>query len=294
MSDERARVQLSILLPKGRLQDKVLALLSRVGLRFAFGSRSYRPACSDPEVTAKILKPQNIASLVALGRHDIGFVGRDWMVELDLAGPDSDLVEVLDLGFDPVRIVAAVPEALVDSYTSGRIVVASEYERLARGYIADKKLDAVVVKTFGATEALPPEDADMIIDNTSTGSTLASNRLVIVDELMRSTTRLVAHRAVFDDPAKKEKLDRLVMLIRSTQEADRRVLLEMNVSKPDFEKLVAQLPCMRSPTVSPLFGEEGYAVKAAVPASEVHRLIPLLTELGARDILEYRLEKIVP
>ena len=289
--------QLSMLIPKGRLQESVTALLAQVGVKFSFGARSYRPTCSDPEVTAKLLKPQNIASLVSLGRHDVGFVGHDWIIELGLDGPESDLVEVMDLGFNPVRLVAAVPDHFV---TNGKftapvpMVVASEYEKLARSYLERKGYQAVFIKTFGATEALPPDDADMIIDNTSTGATLVSNRLEIVDEILRSTTRLIAHRSVLQDPWKKDKLDRLMMLMKSTLDAERRVLLEMNVPSDKLDKLVTELPAMRSPTVSPLFGNQGYAVKVAVPSQDVPLLIPRLRELGATDILEYRLQKIVP
>ena len=288
--------QLSMLIPKGRLQDSVCSLLAQVGVKFSFGARSYRPSCSDAEVTAKLLKPQNIASLVSLGRHDVGFVGHDWMVELGLDGPDSGLVEVMDLGLNPVRLVAAVPDHLI---LNGQLkppvplVVASEYERLTRRYLQEKGLESVFIKTFGATEALPPEDADMIVDNTSTGATLVSNRLEIIDTLLHSTTRFVAHSGVLQDPWKKDKIDRLVMLLRSTLDAERRVLLEMNVAADCFDALVAELPAMRSPTVSPLFGGQGFAVKIAVNAVDVPALIPKLLQMGATDILEYRLQKIV-
>jgi len=286
-------VQLSVLLPKGRLQEAVMHLLARAGMRFHFGARSYRPTCSDPEITAKQLKPQNIAALVALGRHDIGFVGYDWIVELGLDGPESGLIEVMDLQLNPVKLVAAVPNHLVNDRPNP-MVVASEYERLSLRYLQEQGHPFVFVKTFGATEALPPEDADMIIDNTSTGATLVSNNLTVIDTLLRSTTRLIAHRSVLDDPWKKDKLDKLMMLMKATLDAERRVLLEMNVAPDKLENLVANLPSMRAPTVSPLFGETGYAVKVAVPTEDVPRLIPLLRGLGASDILEYRLQKIVP
>jgi ATP phosphoribosyltransferase len=288
---------LSLLLPKGRLQEKVLELLKSTGLSFSFGGRSYRPVSSDPEISAKILKPQNIASLVALGRHDIGFVGHDWIRELGLDGPESDLVEVLDLGFNPVRIVAAAPDHLVKNgqlNITSRIVVASEYEVLAREYLEQKGLDAKLVKTFGATEALPPEDADLIIDNTSTGATLASNRLVIIDELLRSTTRLVAHRGIMEDPAKRAKLDRMLMLIKSVLAARSRVMVEMNVDTSGLEALLAELPAMKAPTICPLSHDEGYAVKVVAPSADVPTLLPNLKAAGARDILVYKLEQILP
>lgn len=286
-------MQLSVLLPKGRLQEAVMHLLAQAGMRFTFGARSYRPSCSDPEITAKQLKPQNIAQLVALGRHDIGFVGYDWIVELGLDGPESGLVEVMDLQLNPVKLVAAVPDHLVDNRPNP-MVVASEYERLSLDYLKAKGHPFVFVKTFGATEALPPEDADMIVDNTSTGATLISNKLTIVDTLLHSTTRLIAHKSVLEDPWKKDKLDKLIMLMKATLDAESRVLLEMNVAPDKLEALVAQLPSMRSPTVSPLFGDTGYAVKVAVPTRDVPNLIPKLRALGASDILEYRLQKIVP
>lgn len=289
------RPTLKMVIPKGRLQEKILDLLARIGIEFSMSHRSYRPLCSDPEIEAKLLKPQNIPSLISLGRHDCGFTGLDWVREED-HGSQGNLKELLDLGFNPVRIVAAVPEDLLtkEDWTSQRLIIASEYQRLASAYIQQKQLNAVLIKTYGATEALPPEDADMIIDNTSTGSTLRTNRLAIVDELLRSTTRFISSLSALEDPWKREKLSQMEMLMRSTLNAEDKVLLEMNVAKAHFDTLVTNLPCMRSPTVAPLFKEEGYAVKVAVPSKEVPKLIPQLIALGAKDILEYRLEKLVP
>ncbi|TKJ32227.1 MAG: ATP phosphoribosyltransferase [Planctomycetes bacterium B3_Pla] len=281
---------LRMILPKGHPGEKVVELLGRIGLRFSAADRSYRPACSDGEVEAKFLRPQNIPRLVELGRHDCGFTGLDWVVE-----ENADVVELMDLGLDPVRIVAAVPEELVRSadYASRELVVASEYRKITMDYIEKKKLNCVFVQSYGATEALPPEDADMIIENTSTGTTLEENRLVIVEEIMKSTTRFICNKEALEDQWKKRKLDEICMLMKGALNADRRVLLEMNVPGECFEAVVAALPCMKAPTVSGLHNEEGYAVKAAVPVDEVPGLIPKLKEMGARDILEYKLEKIV-
>jgi ATP phosphoribosyltransferase len=287
--------KLKLVIPKGRLQDKVVALLSAIGIDLTFSSRSYRPFCSDPDIEIKLLKPQNIPSLIALGRHDCGFAGYDWLLENGLE-EGREISSLLDLGYNKVRIVAAVPDDLVESgaWKTMRLVVATEYTRLAENYIKAKNLNAVLIKSYGATEALPPEDADMIIDNTSTGSTLQANRLTIVDELLQSTTRFMACAASLKDPWKQEKLAQMTMLMQSTLNASNKVLLEMNVSKGDFDKLVNDLPAMRSPTVAPLYGEEGFAVKIAVPAKEVSKLIPQLIARGARDVLEYKLEKLVP
>lgn len=287
-----ARVSTDLLkmtVPTGRMQDKVLTLLKGLGIQFNQEARSYRPTCSDSSIEGKFLKAQNIPNLVALGRHDCGFAGYDWIVE-----QEADVVELLDLGFDPVRIVVAVPENSVDLTSQNRpLVLASEYKKLAEKYIAEKNLNSIFVRTYGATEALPPEDADMIIDNTATGATLASNRLVIVDEIMRSTTRFICSRQALEDKNKKRQLEELTMLMKSSLAARNKVLLEMNLSAADFEKIASQLPCMKAPTVSELYNGSGYAVKIAVDKKEVPALIPKLVAWGAKDILEYKLEKIV-
>jgi ATP phosphoribosyltransferase len=293
---------LKLVIPKGRLQEKVVGLLEAIGIDLVFSARSYRPVCSDAEIEIKLLKPQNIPPLLHLGRHDAGFAGYDWVLESGLVqnsdpqNSESDLIELLDLGFNKVRLVAAVPDELIanNRWQAMRLIVATEYTRIAEQYIRDRGLNAVLIKSHGATEALPPEDADMIVDNTSTGSTLVANRLTIVDEILQSTTRFLASRNAMNDPWKKEKLGQLAMLMQSTLNARHKVMLEMNVSRENLERLVANLPCMRFPTVAPLYGEDGYAVKIAVPVKDVSKLIPELISRGARDLLEYRLEKLVP
>ncbi len=282
---------LKMTVPTGRMQEKVLALLKGLGIQFSQESRSYRPTSSDPMIEGKFLKAQNIPSLVSLARHDCGFAGYDWIVE-----QKADVVELLDLGFDPVRIVVAAPENLdLEKARSGNkpLVLASEYKCLAETYIEKKKLNSIYIRTYGATEALPPEDADLIIDNTATGATLVSNRLVIIDEVMRSTTRFICSREALENKTKRQKLEELVMLMKSSLAARKKVLLEMNVDKADFERIVKNLPCMKSPTVSELYQGSGYAVKIAVDKDEVPSLIPKLVAWGAKDILEYKLEKIV-
>lgn len=286
---------LKMTIPTGRIQEKVLALLKQIGVDFLSNGRSYRPLCTDQVITAKMLKSQNIPELVALGRHDCGFCGYDWIVE-----QNADVVELLDLKFDPVRIIAAVPESMADllsrppaGFRDKPLVVASEYRRLATEFIKQKQLNAIFVRAFGVTEALPPEDADMIIDNTATGVTLKHNRLVIIDELMVSTTRFVCNREALKNPIKRKRLEEMAMLMESSLRANEKVLLEMNVSIADFERLVADLPCMRAPTISQLYRSDGYAIKIAVPTKDVPALIPRLVSLGARDILEYRVDKIV-
>lgn len=289
---EAAFCALKVTLPTGRIQEKVITLLKQIGISFSTNGRSYKPDCNDTNLQIKMLKAQNIPNLVALGRHDCGFSGGDWIAE-----QEADVVELLDLKYDPVRIVAAMPEHLAalgrSQWSKRPLIIASEYRKLTSDYIKTHDLDAVFLQTFGATEALPPEDADMIVDNTATGTTLKANRLTIVDELMQSTTRFICNRQAFENPDKRRKLEELAMLMKSALRAKEKVLLEMNVDQADFQQLVAKLPCMRAPTISELYDGQGYAIKVAVPVADVPQLIPKLMALGAKDILEYKLEKIV-
>jgi ATP phosphoribosyltransferase len=239
----------------------------------------------------KLLKPQNIVEMLGAGTRDIGFAGADWVAE-----KQADLVELLDTGLDPVRIVAAASETLLESgrLPDRHLVVASEYERLTRDWIAARGLDASFVHSYGATEVFPPEDADIIVDNTATGETLAANGLAIVEELMPSSTRLYASPGAVADPEKKSAIDGVVLSLRSVLEARKRAMLELNVSLQDLDAVIEALPSMREPTVAMLHGGTGMAVKAAVPRGDLPRLIPLLKQLGATDIAVSRLEQIVP
>lgn len=288
---ESQNITLHLALPKGRMQDAVFTLLAEAGIKLRAGMRGYRPTSNLPDTELKILKPQNIVEMLHVGSRDFGFAGADWVCELDV-----QVVELLDTGLDPVRIVAAAPTSLLNNgqLPNRRLVIASEYERLTKQWIASRRLAATFVRAYGATEVFPPEDADCVIDNTATGSTLQANGLEIVDELMTSSTRLFANPTAIKDMAKRERIDHFVMLLRSVLEARKRVMLEVNVAPDDLERVIAILPCMREPTVAPLHGNLGYAVKSAVPREDLPRLIPLIKSQGGADIVVSQLNQIVP
>ena len=282
---------LRLALPKGRMQEGVFALLSDAGIHVRAGTRSYHPELSVPGFAAKILKPQNIVEMLHLGSRDVGFAGADWVAELGAA-----VVEVFDTGLDPVRLVAAAPATLLEAgrLPARRLVVASEYETLTRRWIDAAGVDATCVRSYGATEVFPPEDADLIVDNTATGATLQSNGLLVLDELMTSSTRLYAHPAALEDPERLEAIEGLALVLRSVIEARSRVMLEVNVCAARLEALVRVLPAMREPTVSPLHAGAGYAVKAAVRRVDLPRLIPAIKASGGTDIVVTTFSQIVP
>ena len=283
--------QVHLALPKGRIQEGVRTLLAEAGIHVRTGARGYRPVLSIEGFETKLLKPQNIVEMLSVGSRDIGFAGADWVAEKEV-----ELVELLDTGLDPVRIVAAAPnELLVDGVLPrGPLVVASEYERLTRRWIEARELDAAFVRTYGATEVFPPEDADVIVDNTATGQTLAANDLAVFDELLRSSTRLYASPAALENQAKRAAIDDLTLCLRAVLEARGRAMIELNVVPSDLERVVEVLPCMREPTIATLHGDAGFAVRAAVPRGDLPRLVPQLKERGATDIVVSTLEQIVP
>jgi ATP phosphoribosyltransferase len=282
---------LRLALPKGRTTEEVVRLLAAAGVAVRSNGRSYRPLVSDPEIEAKYLKTQNIPRLLEIGAHDCGFTGHDWIQE-----SGADVADLLDTGLDPVRLVAAVPEGLAGRLDALErpIVVASEFETLTRKYMDGRGRPYLFIRTHGATEVFPPEDADMVLDLVSTGATLRENRLLVVDEVLRSSTRFVAARAALADPWKAERIETLRLLLEAVLEARRRILLEMNVPADRLQAVVDVLPAMKSPTVQALHGGTGYAVKAAVPRAGLPRVLRLLRQAGATDLIAYALEKVIP
>ena len=287
--------KLRILIPKGRIYDNISRLFSEAGFPISLADRTYRPILGSIGddgnwLDAKIMKPQNVGELLELGSHDAGFTGIDWIRE-----SGADVEEIMDLGFDKVRIVAAIPADADEEALKGRkIVVATEYMNLAESWLKSCSYNYRLLRTYGATEVFPPDDADMIIDNASSGQTLRDNGLKIIATLLESSTRFVAGKAAMADKEKRGRIEERTMLFRAVLDGRDRVMLEMNVPKAKFQEMAAGLPAMRSPTVAPLFGDEGYAVKIAVKKLEVPHLIPRLKKAGATDIVEYDLRKVVP
>jgi len=289
--DNTIKQIIRLALPKGRMEEGVVSLLRDAGIKIWGGSRAYRLSISLPEFEVKVLKPQNIIEMLQAGSRDLGFAGYDWTQELK-----ADVVELLDTGLDPVSLVAAAPKSLLENgaLPKRHLVVASEYEQITNSWIKEMELDASFVKSFGATEVFPPEDADCIVDNTATGSTLKANDLEIISTLLKSSTRLYANPRALEDLAKREIIENFVLLTRSVLQARERVMLEVNVSKDSLAEIVAILPGMREPTISPLAGDSGFAVKAAVQKKEVPALIPKLKAKGGSDIVITSLSQIVP
>jgi len=283
-------------LPKGSLQDATLKYLAKAGFKFSVNTRAYFPSTDDEELEGILIRAQEIAKYVEDGVFDVGFTGKDWILETD-----SDVVEVADLLYAkqsprPVKWVLAVPtESAVqkpEDLKGKRI--ATEVVNLTKKYLKEKGVDAHVEFSWGATEVKAPLLVDAIVEVTETGSSLRANGLRIVDTILVSTTRFIANKTSWKDPWKREKIENIVTLLNGAIRAEGKVGLKMNVAKVDLEKLVKMLPAMKNPTISPLYDSEWMAVEIIVDERTVRELIPKLKKSGARDIIEYPLNKVIP
>ena len=220
----------------------------------------------------------------------MGFAGEDWIQETG-----TELVELLDTGLNPVRLVVAAPTEILENgkLPNRKIVIATEYPTLAKQWVAKNGIDAEILQTFGATEVFPPEDADCIIDNTATGSTLRANGLQIIDDVMTSSTRLYASKEAVADPDRKKVIDDFVLLIHAVLQARIRVMMDLNVQQKDLDAVLAALPSLRTPTVSPLSNSDWVAVRSAIPRKELAEVIPKLKAAGASDIVTTTVEQLI-
>ncbi|MFK7767449.1 MAG: ATP phosphoribosyltransferase [Mariniblastus sp.] len=291
MSLDKDPKTVRIALPKGRMFDQVVGLLNGAGISIRNSERGYRPNISLPNFDAKILKPRNVISMIAAGARDIGFAGEDWIQETN-----TELVELLDTELNPVRLIVAAPHQILENgkLPNRKIVIATEYPNLAQNWVTANQLDADILQTYGATEVFPPEDADCIIDNTATGSTLRANGLAIIDEIMKSSTRFYASKSAMDNENIRPQIDNLVMLIQSVLQARGRVMMDLNVAQEKLESVLGCLPSMRTPTVSPLSDSGWVAVRAAIPRKQLAEIIPQLKLAGACDIVTTSAEQLIP
>ena len=284
-------------MPKGSLERATLDLFEAADLPVSRSSSvDYKATIDDPRVAdVRILRPQEIPSYVEEGLFDLGITGRDWVEETA-----SDVVSLGELRYSkatslPIRVVLAVAGdsdvQKADDLPQG-VRVSTEYPELTRRFFASKGIEAQIKLSYGASEAKIPDIADCIVDITETGRALRAAGLRIVDEILLSYTEVVANRASYADPAKRHAMGQLMTLLNGTLEARGKVLLKLNVGAEQYETVLAQLPSLRSPTVSQL-ADGGYAVETVVEKRSINVLIPALKEAGASGILELPIAKIV-
>lgn len=270
--------------------------------------RTYRVKLGDPDIDVKILRPQEIPTYVQEGFYDVGITGRDWILEAK-----ADVEVLLDLEIGRVKQVIAAPTSFPFNNLSDMIVdfaknnktlrISSEYLTTTSAHIKanaaykryydnadpmiitpwmrlgeNKKVE--IFLSFGATEAKPPEDVDAIFDITETGTTLAQNKLKIIDTVAESTAVLMANRKSLKDPAKREKIADMMALLRGVVEGRKKLHIFVNVRKENLERLLKELPALKRPTVSLLSEEGWYGVNTVIDKNEFILIVPKLRKLA--------------
>ncbi len=299
--------QLKLALPKGSLEKATFEIFQKSYYRISGQDRTYRPYFSDPEIELRILRPQEIPVYVADGVQDAGITGIDWIRETG-----ANVEQVLDLEYGKVKIVTAFPksapyekssELLEDYWKNGKSVrVSAEYLNITSEYLKSiptyRKLfgkkepmiitpwwrkgdntKARVYLSFGATEAKPPEIADLIVDVTETGTTLEQNNLRQAETIMVSTAHLITNRATLRDPWKREKIYDLKVMLRGVVEAQKKLHIFVNVREENMQKLLSQLPSLKRPTISPLSEKGWFAVNTVIGRSDLLKMLPTLRKL---------------
>src|ERR1700677_2305148 len=287
--------KLKLGIPKGSLQDATIALFERAGWHIYASGRSYFPSIDDVEIECMLVRAQEMARYVEHGALDAGLTGNDWVLE-----NETDVESVTSLTYSKqsrqkVKWVLAVPE---DSPfqkpedLAGKII-ATELVEFTKRYFAGKNIPVTVEFSWGATEVKPPTLADAIVEVTETGSSLRANRLRIIDTVMESETHLIANRAAYRDPWKKQKIDNISLMLNGAIAAQGRVGLMMNVEKKHLDQVLTILPALDSPTISTLSDAGWAALNTVLEESVLRDVIPKLKNAGATGIVEYPLNKIV-
>jgi ATP phosphoribosyltransferase len=282
-------------LPKGSLEQTTVEMFKKAGYSVSISSRSYYPSIDDDEIECLLIRAQEMARYVEEGILDAGLTGFDWIQE-----NGADVVEVAELvygkvGRKPLRWVLAVPndspiQCAAD--LAGKRI-ATEAVGMTQRYLAGHGVEAHVEFSWGATEVKPPKLADAIVEITETGSSLRANNLRIVDTLCETTTRFIANKDAYEDEFKRNKIDRLALLLKSVLAAEKKVGLMLNVSRDKLDAVLGILPALHRPTVAPLSDGSWFSLTTVVDEKVVREILPELIDAGAEGIVEYALNKVV-
>jgi len=289
---------LSLVLPKGSLEKATLDLFDAADLTVRRTSdRDYHASIDDPRIArVRFLRPQEIPSYLERGLFDLGITGRDWITETE-----ADITSLGELQYskatsNPVRVVLAVPESApwqsVRDLPEG-VRISTEFPAMTARYLAENGVKAMVVPSYGATEAKVPDIVDAIVDLTETGSSLRKNGLRILETILTSYTELVACNTSYENQEKRAAMDDIALLLQGAIRARGQVLLKLNVPAAKLTAVSSMLPAMSSPTITQLASGDMNAVETVVPKRGVNTLIPALKAAGAQDILEIPISKIV-
>jgi len=282
-------------IPKGSLEQGTVDLFARAGYRISISPRNYYPSVDDPGLKLMLIHSKEVSRYVEDGILDAGLCGHDWVVE-----NKSDVLELAELNYSKstdsaARWVLCVPEdspvRTVKDLQGKR--VSTELVGVTRRWFESKKVKASVDFSWGATEVKCPDLADAIVDITETGSSLRANKLRIVDTVLESSTRLVVNKQAYKDRVKRARIEDLLILLQGALLAKRMVGLMMNVERKHLKKVLALLPSMKNPSISPLANGDWVDVVTVIEERQARELIPALKRAGAQGLVEYPLNKVI-
>jgi ATP phosphoribosyltransferase len=282
-------------IPKGSLEEATVNLFGKAGYNIKIKNRSYFPSIDDSEIECMLIRAQEIARYVENGVLDAGLTGKDWIQE-----NRADVVEIADLVYSktssrPVRWVLAVPnESAIQSVKDlqGKRI-ATEAVNMTVDYLKKHGVTADVEFSWGATEVKPPKLVDAIVEITETGSSLRANNLRIIETLMESNTKFVMNKEAYDNPWKKQKVERLVLMLQSAMAAKGQVGLMMNVPKNKLDEVMKILPEGKKPTIAELTDSNWMDLNVILEERLVREIAPVLKATGVEDIVEYSINKII-
>ncbi|MFM7242565.1 MAG: ATP phosphoribosyltransferase [Planctomycetaceae bacterium] len=283
MTDHQERL-LRIGVPsKGRLAELSAQLLADAGLSFRRTERALFARCRDMPVEITFLRTDDIPVLTAEGAIDLGITGADLVAE-----SGAEVVHRLDLGVGSCRLALCVPDdaAIDDPRKLAGRRIATSFPRVTRRWLAERGVDAHFVELSGSVEVMIALGvADAIVDLVETGSTLAANRLHVLDDIGRYETVLIQHPRLVDTAL----ADRIVRRLEGIVIARSWSLLEYNVPRARLAEAERITPGFNSPTVMQLEDASWCAVRAMVKRGEVHAVMERLEAIGASAIIETRI-----
>jgi len=276
---------------KGRISQPVVELMEKSGLHLLdAGQRRLISRTPDPHIEVLFARPVDIPEYVATGSADLGITGKDMVAERG-----SQVDQLLDLGIGNATLVLAVgeesPAQSANDLAGAK--VATEFPGITRSYFKRHKIPVDIVQVGGACEATPYLGiADAIVDLSSSGDTLRSNRLRILDEVLTTSTVLIANPVSAKE--KSGKIEEVVLALESVIRASGQCYLMMNVKRTSLDKVRSVLPGLSGPTVMEVASREDLvAVHAVVAEERVYQLISLLKRAGAKDILVMSIQRMI-
>ena len=290
-TDQRIRIALP---NKGRLSERALQLFEQAGLKPAFRVDRALVASLGDDFQAIFVRAADVPEYLADGAADLGVTGLDLVEE-----SGRNVERVLDLGFGRCRLVVAVrDEATATSATDlpAGTRVATSFPRIASRYFESLGIPIEIAPVSGATEIAPHLGvADVIVDLTSTGSTLRVNGLREIDTILDSSAHLIARQESLADHAKRGAIQDLATAIESVLRAQEKRYLMANVPRAKLDEVRQVIPGLSGPTIVEVLDSGTWvAAHAVVDADAVYRTIARLKELGAEGILVTRIERLMP